>query len=878
MKNRAIDPNFSVWVSASAGSGKTRLLINRVLRLLLEKERNVLCLTFTNAAVNEMENRIYDTLSRWAMCSDTELELSLMELFASKFLDYHFINAKKAFSEIHNFNLTIQTIHAFCYKLISNFPTESSITTGYTLSECKELHSIVFDKTINDINIQNDVDIIAAEVNEDKLSNLLYTLYVNRAVNDVQYIKNKLNAPDEIHNLPDELIIDITKLAKILSNGSKRDKHYSNALYNYLDNLKEIESLTKVFFKAGSHEKKNISSIITKDMLNEYPNSEQMIDNMQNILLTYIKDINAHQIFKRTRSLLNIFNAYTDLYKKEKTKNRLLDYNDVINLSTDLLSNIEYKDWVLFNLDQKIDHILVDEAQDNSLDQWKIIASLCNEFFSGIGSHDNRTLFIVGDIKQSIYRFQGAEPLLFREMHQYFRKKAHVSRWLSCKLEQSFRSDSEILSLVDRLFNHFREEISFSNNEVKHIPYRRSQGYVEIWPLLPKFQENQIYKHHFSSEERDYISNRLLAGTVANKIHSWLDEGRILVAKDRHIEPKDIIILVRQRNLLVDYIISELKKFNIPVLGRDSFRIMDYLVIQDLIALAEFLLLPENDLALAVVLKSPLFNFTEDDLFNIAYDRKKQSLWEKLRNYSRSTWDYLHNLIDLSCSQSPLTLFSSILSFKNRKKFASRLGLECLDIINEFIDLIAKFEHENIQSLQEFVQWIKENNPEVKKDAHSEHNAVRVMTIHKAKGLEAPIVFLVDTTTVPRSDDDIIFDEERVPFWCKKDNNTYCDKIKKEQKIEDYNEYLRLLYVALTRAEDELYIIGREPMQKNSWYSIIKIYGDLHEKKLVNLYPMFEKEVEVLCINRNYPNIHKKRHYFDVPVIQVPQKLKDIIT
>ncbi|APR98387.1 UvrD-helicase domain-containing protein [Wolbachia endosymbiont of Folsomia candida] len=926
MRTNAINPNFSVWVNASAGTGKTKILIDRVLRLLLENKKNILCLTFTNAAANEMENRIHDTLSKWAICSNSELMMDLGQLFGGKISDHYFTQARRLFSELENFGLTIQTIHAFCYKLISNFPIEAGIALNCTLSECKELHYTVFNKVLHNETVQDSINLIAAEIDENKLSDLLYTLCMKRAFsviqvadtgiyekntcvisNSLEYIKDKLSAPDEVHDSPEETTECIKRLAEILSEGSKRDQNYSAILYNLLNSVKSsvipvrdtgiqkenmwipvsrtgmtpglvdssvrhrndngIEDLAKVFIKSESNEKKSLSSIITKGVLEKFPEAKQIIESVQDAVFSYVADLDAYQIFERTSHLLKIFKVYIDLYNSEKSKNALLDYNDIIDLATNLLSNPEYKDWVLFNLDQKIDHILVDEAQDNSISQWKIITNLCDEFFAG--NDEKRTLFVVGDVKQSIYRFQGANPHLFNYMQQYFDMKTGGRDWISCQLEKSFRSTPEVLMLVDRLFNNFRAEISFNDNEIKHVPHRENdQGYIEIWPLLPKCkeEERQALQVPLACREGHIIADRLLAKRVAHKIHNWLHEGRILVAKDRHIEPKDIMILVRQRNVLVDYLISELKKTNVPVVGRDYFRIMDYIAVQDLIALAEFLLLPENDLALANVLKSPLFNFTEDDLFNIAYDRKEQSLWERLRNYSESIYSELNNLINLSRKESTLTLFTHVLR-TGKKKFAARLGIECFEVIDEFMQLVLQFEN---PSLQAFAEWIKENNPEIKNDMQLSRNAVRIMTIHKSKGLQAPIVFLVDTNTVPRNSESIIFDETGVPFWCGKNNNAYCDQIKREKKIEDYNEYLRLLYVALTRAEDELYILGKEPVQKGSWYDLVTSYGGPFEKKKI---PMFKEEMEISCINSNYPYIYKKRDYFDIPVISLPPAL-----
>ncbi|WP_038249465.1 UvrD-helicase domain-containing protein [Wolbachia endosymbiont of Glossina morsitans morsitans] len=904
MRSNAINPNFSVWVNASAGTSKTKILIDRVLRLLLENKRNILCLTFTNAAANEMENRIHSILSKWAICSDSVLAADLEQLdffpmssqcvtLGSRKNKDYLTRARRLFSELENLGLTIKTIQAFCYKLISSFPIEAGIAPNCTLSECKELHSIIFNKVLHNETVQDDINLIATEIDENKLRDLLYTLCIKRSIsaNDSKYIKDKLSAPDGIHNLQSETIEHVGRLTEILSEGSKRDQSYSEILYStvipagiqkkrtsvsYSDdtgikwNDTKIENLAKVFLKSESHEKKSISSIATKSILEKFKDAEQIIESVQNVVFTHIRDMNSYQIFKRTSILLGVFKVYVDLYNSEKSKNALLDYNDIIDLATNLLSDPDHKDWVLFNLDQKIDHILVDEAQDNSISQWKIITNLCDEFFAG--NDEKRTLFVVGDVKQSIYRFQGANPHLFNYMQQYFHTKTGGRDWISCQLEKSFRSTPEVLMLVDRIFNNFRAEISFNDNEIKHVPHRENdQGYIEIWPALPrrKEKEQQALQIPLTCRKNYIIADRLLAQTIANRIHNWLNEGRILVAKDRHIEPRDIMILVRQRNVLVDYIISELKKANVPVVGRDYFRIMDYIAVQDLIALAEFLLLQANDLALANALKSPLFNFTEDDLFNIAYDRKEHSLWERIQDYSVVIYSELNYLINLSRTESPLALFTHILR-TGKKKFAARLGLECFEVLDEFMNLVLQFEN---PSLQAFVQWIKKNNPEIKNDMQSERNAVRIMTIHKSKGLQAPIVFLVDTNTVPRNSQSIIFDGTKAPFWCGKNNNAYCDQVKREKKLEDYNEYLRLLYVALTRAEDELYILSKEPVQKDSWYDLITKYGEPYKRKQRGLRPIFKEKVEVLCVNANYPYIYKKRDYFDVPVISLPPAL-----
>ncbi|GHM58923.1 MAG: DNA helicase [Candidatus Mesenet longicola] len=875
MDKTATDPNLSVWISASAGTGKTKILIDRVLKLLLAGKKNILCLTFTSAAANEMVDRINAVLGVWSTCSNDQLMKSLLSLFDSKLLHSHLLRARQLFGQLPILSLTIQTIHAFCYKLISNFPAEAGIALGYTLDDCSRLHTKVMSELLIDNSAQEYLSFIAAEIDEEKLKSLFLSLLQNK-IYDVEKVFLKLGSPKRCDEIPQATVENIKKLAEILNQGSKRDKKYSTVLMSWYnlppdDRLDKLNSLIKILIDPKLLTKKNASSIITKNTLENFPEAKEIILKEQDIILKIFEELGSYQIATRTINLLNLFKRFTTLYLLEKKKNALLDYDDVITLALHLITDDKSRDWILFNLDSKIDHILVDEAQDNSSAQWQVIINLCAEFFAGIGTTDEkRTIFIIGDVKQSIYRFQGANPMLFNAMHEYLKEQSHKEDWLSLKLSQSFRSTGPILLLVDTLFNNFRQEISFLDERIEHIPFRKNdQGYVEIWPLLPKINnEKQIALQ--TSVQNQQNPNRILAATLVYRINKWLKEGRILPAKNRHIEAKDIMILIRQRNILIDYLIGEFKKFNIPVLGRDCFKIMDYIAVQDLVALAEFLLLPENDMALACVLKSPLLNFTEEDLLSIAYNRKDKSLWTQLKTYNQQISVYLEDLINKSHNYSPLFLYTYILTFENKKKFAARLGKECLEVIDEFMNLLIQFEH---KSLQSFTEWIKENNPEIKNDINSEHEAVRIMTIHKAKGLQAPIVFLADTTSVPKSGDAIIFDEEGTPFWCGTNSNSYCNQIKEEKSREDYNEYLRLLYVAMTRAEDELYILGKEPMHNKSWYNLIKM--QVYEKKYANLYPMFKEEVEVRSINRKYPQIYRKRDYLNVEPTEVPKHKSD---
>ncbi|MDD9361418.1 MAG: 3'-5' exonuclease, partial [Anaplasma sp.] len=311
------------------------------------------------------------------------------------------------------------------------------------------------------------------------------------------------------------------------------------------------------------------------------------------------------------------------------------------------------------------------------------------------------------------------------------------------------------------------------------------------------------------------------------------------------------LILVRHRSVFVDQMIASLKQKNIPVTGRDRCNIMDYVVIQDLVNLGEFLLLPENDISLATLLKSPMFRYTDSMLFEIvSSSSEKCSLWNKLQKFvtMQETVKYLNLLISISQNRSPLDLYFFILS-QHKEQFIKCLGQTSVEIIEEFINLLIAFQSNNLNLLEYFIQWIKSTNPVTKSDMSIAKNVVRIMTVHSAKGMQAPIVFLPDTTSVPKCDIQVVFDEKNTPLWCASDTNSYCKNLKLRKSQEEYNEYLRLLYVAMTRAEDELYIAGIGTANSSSWYDIITNSSTeiLHKKKIC-LSPMFCEPVDVLYI------------------------------
>ncbi|AHX05786.1 uvrD/REP helicase N-terminal domain protein [Ehrlichia chaffeensis str. Liberty] len=859
MNNIATNPFYSfIWISASAGTGKTKILVNRVLRLLVTGHKNILCLTFTNTAAHEMTERIHSIISTWAILKNEELKKALKDIIPTNITPKEYKRARELFNNLQNVSLSIKTIHSFCYQLISTFPIETGIAPDCSIKDFSESFTKIFHKLLHDPTTKHHLSAISHEITEATIYDLLYKLLNKQHYNFNQNsIYKKLNI-NNINNTETYQLFPtdnntLNHLTKILSEGSIRDKKISENLVKWSNlsqkyKLQKLNKYVKIFINLPSLEKKSISSIITKKTLTNSPEIEKIVSDIQEEILNFIKTFHTNKIAERTIHLIEIAKCFTKLYQQDKQKLNYLDHNDIIDLALNLLKNPAYKDWILFHLDSKIDHILIDESQDNSIKQWSIILQLCHEFFSGIGTTEElRTLFIVGDIKQSIYGFQNARPDYFNPMCHYFTQQSTQYKHKVLHLTQSFRSTPPILKLVDKVFNNFCQEISFSTTKIEHEIFRKNDpGYVEIWPIID-IKNNKNFSLDFENRT-DLDTNLLLASTIANKIHSWIINKRILLAKNRPITAGDFLILVRHRTCFIDHVITSLKKLDIPTLERDKFKIMDYTIIQDLVNLGEFLLLPENDLALTGLLKSPIFEFNEKQIFDLAYNRNNTYLWEELQSKFSTISNYLKQLISVSQLHSPLNLYHHIIS-EHKHKFTKRLGQSNTKIIGEFINLLIQCESHNINSLQAFIHWIKNTNPEIKSDINLTKDYVKIMTVHNAKGMQSPIVFLSDTTTIPKSDTQLVFDEEYTPFWIRNDINDFCENLKSQQKTNEYNEYLRLLYVAMTRAEDELYITGISPIQNKSWYSIIRNTDYTCKKKLIDLQPMIQEKAEVLYLD-----------------------------
>lgn len=853
----AFDPAASVFVSANAGTGKTSLLTNRVLALLLSgiDPSKLLCLTYTHAAASEMATRILEKLGKWVMCDDKALALELEHLLSNNPSAHQMAHARGLFAKVLEApeGVRIQTIHSFCQSLLRRFPIEAGISPHFSLMDSrteqellKEARMRLFSRAQSeDAALQNSLNAIASLLSESSFHSLLSEIIKNKrriralfsypdAVVEAQrmvYSLLKLPYGSTLSSLQEKYFTqdETTRnklrsvCALLLSSSAKTDQNTGQGLAKWLEGQSTIDAYAKLFITT---EGKKRDRLFTQKPLTN-PSDINLLLGEQERIWNYVCECRALETAQKTTHILHIAESLLALYEKLKSNHAMMDYDDLILTARALLHKPDVAPWVLYKLDGGIDHILIDEAQDTSPEQWDIAQALTEEFFSGVSSKEqDRSLFVVGDEKQSIYSFQGAAPKALGRKEQDFSVRINdaAKSVHKIKLTRSFRSTPEVLAAVDTIFSQdaAKSGLMFSDDKLEHIPHRAGQaGLVELWPLAAPVVDN---------EEVTTTSKTMLARHIAATIRSWLDEGMMLESQGRPVTAGDIMILIRKRSTLVDYLVRALKRKNIPVAGHDRMKLGENLAVQDLIALAQCLLLPDDDLTLASVLKSPIFNLSEEQLFSLCSGRGKSRLWERLQQES-DAFGLLSDLRSKVDFISPYELFVYLLdTLGARKRFVGRMGEEYNDAIDEFLGQALAYERSHTASMQGFIAWLQASDTEIKRDMEQAKGCIRIMTVHGAKGLQAPIVILPDTVDVPRSMDTLLwYDtyEGGLPLWptSSKTKDEFTEKLNEAQKQDMYAEYRRLLYVALTRAEDRLYITGFQPHQKvseQSWYHLVE--------------------------------------------------------
>lgn len=891
----AADPTLSAWVAANAGSGKTRVLVDRVTRLLLTGTRpnGILCLTFTKAAAAEMALRLTERLGAWTTMPDDRLKIELRDLLGRPVGEDDLLMARRLFARTLESpgGLRLQTVHAFCEALLQRFPIEAGVPPGFAVADDAMTADLFSEarQRILDAGVQGDeglapaVRFFAERIDDARLERLFAILLGKRrdltllledaggAEAAIGRLYAQLGLPPDAtrdgtirRHIDGMAVEDLRRAVGALLQGGASDGKLGRQLQQWLSagclaDRFEAEWLPAFFTKSDAN--KALDKLASKAAEKIAADCGTVLRAEQQRLIALKLMLNALSVAEATAMLLRLAEGLLEAYAGLKAARGLLDYDDLILRSRDLLVAPGRVPWVMFKLDQGIDHILVDEAQDTSPDQWSVIAALAEDFFTGLGAREvRRTVFAVGDVKQSIYSFQGAKPQAFLDMRRDFARRAEAvgERLHGVPLEMSFRSVPAILQLVDAVFEdeEARRGLAEDGVALRHRPKRREEaGRIEIWP---PFKPDPAAQSEPWEAPLDYVGKRdprvRLAAAIAAQIRHWMDH-EILPSTGRRVRPGDVMILVRRRNVFFEAMVQELKRAGVPVAGADRMRLAEQIAVLDLLAIASFCLLPEDDLTLATVLKGPLFNFSEEDLFALCWSRKEPRLWHELRRRAdeRPHWhaaaQELAGLMARADLTTPFTFYARLLGADGgRRRLIARLGAQANEPIDEFLAATLRFEREAAPSLQAFLDWFPRHAGEVKRDLEQTRNEVRVLTVHGAKGLEAPIVILPDCCDLPqeRNGEGLLWGEAEEPprtrpsgaaqtvpqlYWpLRKDNDTpLTARIREARRGEQMAEYRRLLYVALTRARDRLYVCGylngqtaEKGPPAQSWYTLIE--------------------------------------------------------
>lgn len=843
----AADPERSTWVSANAGSGKTRVLTNRVARLLLAgcAPQKILCLTYTKAAAAEMQNRLFGTLGSWAMKPDGALAEELAKLGEKDVAVERLAEARKLFARALETpgGLKIQTIHSFCGAVLRRFPLEAGVSPQFREMDdrqAKQLRAEILEEIA-----EKDASVfagMAAYLSGEETQGLLDGILKN--VNgldawDADLVAKVLEAEPA---QSDDILLaqvmqgvtdaQIVELAGIMATGGAKDKTFAARVADGLAmRPSDALDLWEQLYLTGGRPRSE-SGFPVNAIKNAHPWVPSMMAELKARMFDAREARLRRNAFYRAKALYDFAQAFLSRYQKQKSLLGRLDFDDLIHKTKALLTAPGYAGWVLFRLDGGIDHILVDEAQDTSPDQWDIVRLLADEFYVGDGAHETpRTIFVVGDEKQSIYSFQGADPHEFGRMRAEFAGKlAGISAELqTVDLLYSFRSAAPVLELVDRVF--VGDVTAGVEGAVEHRAFKEQlPGRVEVWPFIekPEQPEPTDWWEPVDSTPPD-APHLMLAEAVAERVADIIDGCQRLPGTDRAITAGDFMILVQSRGPLFHAIIKALKAKHVDVAGADRLRIIEELAVRDLLALLSFIATPADDLSLAAVLRSPLFGLSEGDLYALAHGRKGtlwQSLWAGRNEYS-AAFETLNTLQGQADFIRPYDLLEQVLvTHDGRRKLLARLGPEAEDGIDELVNQSLAYESVEAPTLTGFLSWISSDDVEVKRQMDAEGNRVRVMTVHGAKGLESPIVILPDTTkrAEGRHPPQVV-GKDGVAVWktSKDDSPAAMLELEEDRKRLVREESERLLYVAMTRAENWLIVAGAgsEKLRKDSWYDKI---------------------------------------------------------
>jgi ATP-dependent helicase/nuclease subunit A len=874
----AADPLSSAWVSANAGAGKTKVLTDRVIRLMLagSPPSRILCLTFTKAAAAEMTIRVFETLGDWVTMEDRPLADALLALTGEKPKPALLARARRLFARAVETpgGLKIETIHAFCERLLHLVPFEADVPPRFAVLDdteaaeiMTEARGIVLTEAAGagqDSELGRALDRVTQEATGDPLIQLLAEAVANPTLPTEPAAREEALrslaavldlAPGETPEAVRRAIVEdgipgtewLSIAAELEATGQPRNCERAAELRlaaRATDVFDRAEHYRAIFF---TKEGRPLAQLVTRKV----PAALRgRLEVEQGRLVQLIERLRAAEALERTSALYRLAAAVRERYEALKRRLGALDFADLIERTLRLLEGGAAA-WVLYRLDHGIDHVLVDEAQDTNAEQWRILMKLTEDFTAGAGrpSRVVRTIFAVGDPKQSIYSFQGADPRLFEEgrTHWLGRHRSADMRFADIRLALSFRSAPTILRCVDATFGvdaHFRGLSAESGvgGTVHESARPRAPGLIEIWlTQVPDPRAPEPDAWSLPVDTPDQRSPALAtARRVAEAVRHWTT---VPDPETGHVwRPGQILILARRRGPAFFAVIRALKANGVPVAGADRIDVNQQIAVNDLVAAGQAALLRGHDLALAAALKSPLIGLDDDDLVRIAADRPDgRSLEDALEAAApgdpraANALEVLRTWRDSARRHGPFGFYATLLGpGGGRRRLVERLGGEAQDAIDTFL-CRAQAEETSLEapSLTAFLARFEASEHVIKRDPESRTDEVRVMTVHGAKGLEAPLVVLLDGCEVGGRDPRLIgvpvaLGDSELPVWAprKDDDPRPVADARAALRGRMLEEHNRLLYVALTRARDRLVLapytgmLGRE--REEAWCGMVR--------------------------------------------------------
>jgi len=887
----AVEPGEVVWLSASAGTGKTQVLSARVLRLLLQADvspSQVLCLTFTKAGATEMAARINETLARWVRARPEALAADLKAIGAD-FGPAAQARARTLFAEVLDCpggGLRIDTIHAFAQWLLAAFPHEAGLVPGTRAMEDRD-RDLLLREVLADLLVE------AERGNDTATLDALAALSLRLGPDAVEGYMLRCAAAREAWEGPGAwqppMLPRVRQLIGLPSDASEADlERLCDDGHFAVDALQ----CCLAAYAQWNGKKGLAGRAVIADWLAALPATRlATLGDLHAVLFTQkdtVRDVSSLEKFEehfaaaaeevlqcslavRERRVLmqladflapslELGRKFALAWDAAKQRAGFIDFDDQIRRAAALLNTGTLAEWIRYKLDRRFDHILVDEAQDTNAAQWRIIDALTGDFFAGEGAHADklRTLFVVGDYKQAIFRFQGTSPENFEAARRRVRAAmaglAANARALGggalprelreLGLGTSFRTAASILHFVDMALGRIGgENLGLTEPPPAHVGEDRP-GLVTLWRVIGAPDAGEPADDSDEGEESWFArSDRQLADRIALQVRAWLDEGYPLVkghppGSARRAGAGDVMVLVRKRKELAGLIVARLHAAGVAVAGVDRLRLAAPLAVRDLMAALRFAAQPLDDLNLACLLVSPLIGWNQEQLLEHGYRSDGMALWEHLRRArgGAETGAAVAQLLELlgkADYDPPQVLLHWLLTgpWQGRRRLTARLGAEANDPIDELLNAASAYASAEAISLAGFIRWFDAGEGELKREAGQAGSEVRVMTVHGAKGLQAPIVILADAADNPdnsRASPLVIADGAGraipLPPLPREEKPGLLAEAEARAAAEERQEHWRLLYVAMTRAEEALFVAGAlGPREKapapDSWYA-----------------------------------------------------------